>query len=135
MFVKPIVQMKKIEVVAAVIECDSRILCVQRGQAKYSYLSHKWEFPGGKMEDNESEQEAIEREILEELDMNIVVLDKLMVVDHLYPDFQLKMHVYRCTSNDQPTLNEHQAFKWLATNELEELDWAAADIPVVKMII
>jgi 8-oxo-dGTP diphosphatase len=135
MFVTPILKMKSIEVVAAVIVRDSEILCVQRGQAKYSYLSEKWEFPGGKIEKNETEIDAIKREILEELDMRIFEIKKLTIVEHSYPDFQLKMHVFKCSTIEEPTLNEHKAFKWLTKNELEKLDWATADIPVVKMIL
>ena len=127
--------MKHIIVVAAVIERGDTILCVQRGQARYEYLSEKWEFPGGKMEADETEQETIQREIMEELGMAILIHSKLVVVEHHYPDFHLTMHAYRCSSADEPQLKEHQASAWLAKRELNKLDWAAADIPIVNALL
>jgi 8-oxo-dGTP diphosphatase len=127
--------MKTIEVVAAVIERNQLFLCVQRGTAQYPYLSEKWEFPGGKMEQGESEPETIQREIREELDMDIAVQEKLLVVEHAYPDFRLTMHTYRCTSEHEPTLHEHRAHRWLAKDELQQLDWAAADVPIVDLLV
>jgi 8-oxo-dGTP diphosphatase len=126
--------MKKVEVVAAVIEHQGKFLCVQRGKSTLSYISEKWEFPGGKIELGETEQETIEREIFEELCMNIEVGPKLMVVEHAYPDFHLTMHTYRCISNDQPILTEHLDFRWLGLHELSILDWAAADLPIVAKL-
>jgi 8-oxo-dGTP diphosphatase len=124
--------MKRIEVVAAVIERDNKILCVQRGKAKYSYISEKWEFPGGKIESNETEHEALKREILEELSMKISITEKFIIVEHSYPDFQLTMHVFKCSSDEEPILNEHISFKWLTCMELKNLDWAAADVPILE---
>ncbi|NBV08932.1 MAG: (deoxy)nucleoside triphosphate pyrophosphohydrolase [Flavobacteriia bacterium] len=126
--------MKKVEVVAAVIEHQGKFLCVQRGKSTLSYISEKWEFPGGKIELGETEQETIEREIFEELCMHIEVGPKLMVVEHAYPDFNLTMHTYRCISNDQPILTEHLDFRWLGLHELSILDWAAADLPIVAKL-
>ena len=127
--------MKHITVVAAVIEKEGKILCVQRGKSQHAYISEKWEFPGGKIEKGESEIETIQREILEELNMRIVVIDKLMVVEHDYPDFHITMHTYCCNTKDEPTLTEHQAFRWLEKHELPTLDWAAADKPIVGRVI
>ena len=126
--------MKQITVVAAVIEKEGKILCVQRGKSQHAYISEKWEFPGGKIEEGESETETIQREILEELNMRIVVIEKLMVVEHDYPDFHLTMHTYRCHTMEEPTLTEHQAFRWLEKHELSTLDWAAADKPIVERV-
>jgi 8-oxo-dGTP diphosphatase len=127
--------MKTFEVVAAIIKQEDKILCVQRGNAKYEYLSYKWEFPGGKIEGGETEEEAIQREIMEELGMLISIEDKLMTVQHEYPDFNLTMHIFMCSSADQPVLNEHVDFKWSKSYELSQFYWAAADIPVVKQYI
>lgn len=127
--------MNPISVVAAIIKQEDKILCVQRGNAKYEYLSYKWEFPGGKIEGGETEEEAIQREIMEELGMSIAIEDKLMTVKHQYPDFNLTMHIFICSSANQPVLNEHLDYKWATINELNQLDWAAADIPVVKQYI
>jgi len=126
--------MKHVTVVAAVIERNRKILCVQRGKSALPYISEKWEFPGGKIEANETEQETIVREIREELHMDFVVGAKLMVVEHRYPDFHLTMHTYRGTSNDEPQLTEHLAYRWLDIAALPSLDWAEADVPVVREI-
>lgn len=127
--------MKHVTVVAAVIERNGKILCVQRGKSALPYISEKWEFPGGKIEANETEQETIVREIREELHMDFVVGAKLMVVEHRYPDFHLTMHTYRGTSNDEPQLTEHLAYRWLVPAALPSLDWAEADVPVVRALL
>jgi 8-oxo-dGTP diphosphatase len=128
--------MKQISVVAAVIIQDSKILCVQRGPAKYDYISKKWEFPGGKVEENETKIEAIKREIQEELHMEIEVDGFLMTVNHSYPDFHLTMDTFLChTTTPQPTLTEHIDFKWLEKDALSGLDWAAADLPIVDRLM
>jgi 8-oxo-dGTP diphosphatase len=127
--------MKTIEVVAAVIQHQNKILAVQRGPAQYAYISEKWEFPGGKMEAEETEEQTIIREIREELDMQIAVKAKLLTVEHTYPDFHLTMHAYLCeTKQSEPILTEHLAFRWLSMDELEVLDWAGADVPIVEVL-
>ena len=128
--------MKHIHVVAAVTLHNKKILCVQRGPAKYDYISLKWEFPGGKLEEGETKLEAIVREIKEELHMDIQVDAFLMTVHHTYPDFQLTMDTFLCSSEtDELTLTEHGAFKWLEKTELDELNWAAADAPVIRFLL
>lgn len=127
--------MKHIHVVAAVIIHNNKILCVQRGPAKYEYISKKWEFPGGKLEEGETKLEAIVREIKEELHMEINVDAFLITVKHTYPDFQLTMDTFLCSSiTGELTLTEHGDYKWLEKSELSELDWAAADLPIVKRL-
>ena len=127
--------MKHITVVAAVIENRNQVLCVQRNLNKHAYISEKYEFPGGKVEEGESEVEALQREIREELSMEISVKDKLMVVDHVYPDFSLLMHTYMCTCASRDlVLHEHIDLQWLNRSELAKLDWAAADIPIVEKL-
>ncbi len=128
--------MKQIEVVAAIIKKDNKILCVQRSENKLSYISKKYEFPGGKMEANETKTETIVREIKEELAMDINVKEEFLTVTHQYPDFLLTMHSFICTSNESKvTLTEHIDYKWLELEELDTLDWAAADVPIVKKLI
>jgi len=128
--------MKHIEVVAAIIVHDDKILCTQRSVNKYDYISKKYEFPGGKVEAGESREDAIKREIREELRMNIGVEDEFLTVNHKYPDFELTMHSFICNSVDRSlTLTEHVDFKWLSVDELGDLDWAAADVPIVNKLM
>ena len=128
--------MKRIEVVAAIIIYQDRFLCVRRGESPLDYISKKWEFPGGKIESNESKDQALEREIREELEMIIDNINYFTTVTHTYPDFILTMHAYKCTSDEvTPTLNEHLEYKWLPIDDLSSLDWAAADIPIVNQLV
>jgi len=125
--------MKTIEVVAAVIINNNKILCVQRGESKYSYISKKYEFPGGRIEEGETKEEAVKREIKEELKMDIFIVSEFITVNYQYPDFYITMYSFLCScKNPSLTLMEHIDFKWLNKNELIELDWAAADIPIIN---
>ena len=127
---------KTIQVVAAVLFRAGKVLCVQRPENAREYISLKWEFPGGKVEVGESREEALVREIREELSVDIEVSEFLLTVEHTYPDFHLTMHVFKCVLDQgEITLNEHVALKWLSVDELDQLDWAAADIPVVKSLM
>lgn len=128
--------MKTIEVVAAIIIHENKILCVQRGESKFDYISKKYEFPGGKMEHDETKESAIKREILEELHMDIDVKEKFLTVNHQYPDFTLIMHCFICScAQTNLTLTEHINYKWLKKDELLSLDWAAADIPIMEKLM
>ncbi len=125
--------MKNIEVVAAVFIKNNKVFCAQR--ANKGPLALKWEFPGGKIEENETKEEALIREIQEELDTKITVDKFLMTVDHQYESFHLTMHTFLCTvASGNLTLNEHVNSYWLTKEELDTLDWAAADIPIVDRI-
>ena len=88
--------MKLIIVVAAIIVKDRKILCLQRGPHKFSYIAKKFEFPGGKVEEEESNAQALAREILEELKLNIEVGKHFLTIEHEYPDFRILMHSYLC---------------------------------------
>ena len=126
---------KTIEVVAGIINYKNKILCVQRDYNKYSYISQKYEFPGGKIEHDETHSEALRREIIEELSMEIDVVNHFMTVKHNYPDFRLIMHSYVCTCEiEKPTLNEHISYKWSSLNNIDSFDWAEADIPIVEKL-
>lgn len=128
--------MKKIEVVAAIIYFQEKILCVQRPQSKLAYISEKFEFPGGKIENGETKIDALKRELSEELNIKPEVKSLFLTVNHQYPDFELTMHSYICQIETQTiTLNEHISKEWLTLTELKKLDWAAADIPIVDKLI
>jgi 8-oxo-dGTP diphosphatase len=128
--------MRKIEVVAAIICFEDEILCVQRPKNKLSYISEKFEFPGGKIEQGETREEALKRELLEELNILTEIKSFFITVVHEYPDFELTMHSYICkVMTKELNLNEHIAQEWLSLNELNKLDWAAADIPIVNKLI
>jgi 8-oxo-dGTP diphosphatase len=128
--------MKKIEVVAAVIFYKDEILCVQRPKNKLVYISEKFEFPGGKIEQGETQEVALKRELIEELNVVTDIKSFFTTVVHEYPDFELTMHSYICeVKTKELTLNEHIAQEWLSLDGLNKLDWAAADIPIVNKLI
>jgi 8-oxo-dGTP diphosphatase len=128
--------MKKIEVVAAIIYFEDKILCVQRPKNKLTYISEKFEFPGGKIEQGETQNEALTRELLEELNILTDIKSQFITVVHVYRDFEFTMHGFICEAKTKEVqLNEHIALEWLSKNELDKLDWAAADIPIVNKLI
>ncbi len=124
--------MKTIEVAAAIITENGRIFATQRG---YGDFKDKWEFPGGKIERGESREDALVREISEELDTLISVDDFLCTVEYDYPAFHLTMHCFMCSvvAGDL-VLREHEAARWLAADELYDVDWLPADISVVEAL-
>ena len=124
--------MKQIEVVAAIIRKDDKIFATQRG---YGDWKDWWEFPGGKVESGESPEDALKREILEELDTRIVIERLLTTVEYDYPKFHLIMHCFICSvESGSLTLKEHEAARWLHKEQLDSVDWLPADIEVVKKI-
>lgn len=128
--------MKKIEVVAAILKNEDYILCAQRAISKLKYISEKFEFPGGKIEEGETKKEALQRELIEELNIRPRIHDLFLTVVHQYPDFELTMHSFLCDlETKEVTLNEHISSKWLNKNDLLDLDWAAADLPIVYKLI
>lgn len=115
-------------VVAAVIEVDGRVLCMQRGENRYPYTSNRWEFPGGKIEPGETPEQALHRELIEEMDFDVEVCEHLATVTHDYPDFTITLAAYRCKASTTAfTMREHAASRWLPWNELSTLPWCAAD--------
>lgn len=123
-------RMKTVEVVAAIIEQNGKVLATQRGYGDYK---DGWEFPGGKIEPGESKEEAIIREIKEELATEIEVIDFLNKVEHDYPTFHLTMYSFRCRIvKGDVKLLEHEDAKWLSKEELDTVAWLPADIAVVN---
>lgn len=128
--------MKEIEVVAAIIMHQGQVFCAQRNKSNKDYLSLKYEFPGGKIELNECQETALRREIREELSWNINIGDHFLTVTHSYPDFKIKMYTFLCMSDTlEFKLNEHASYMWLPIERLLDLDWAEADIPIVKKLM
>ena len=130
--------MKHLEVVAGIIIYDDKILCMQRNVGKYDYISYKYEFPGGKIEEGETKAEALMRELREEMELDVSISDKdfFMTVTHEYPDFLITMHSFICKTDTMEFVRkEHINHQWLKVNELENLDWAAADKPIVEKIL
>ena len=125
--------MKEIEVVAAIIHDDEgRIFATQRGYGDYKDW---WEFPGGKMEAGEIPEEALRREIWEELETRIVVENLVETVEWDYPQFHLSMHCYHChVESGHLELKEHEAAKWLNKDELENVNWLPADLKVIETV-
>ena len=122
-------------VVAAIIENNGEILCMQRGKTKFPYTSFKYEFPGGKVEPGETSEEALEREIHEEMDYTISVGECITTVTHEYPDFSITMEAFLCSAASRTfTMREHHAFLWLPAQQLEQLEWAAADLPIAQLL-
>lgn len=123
--------MKTIEVVAAVIKDKDKILSTQRGYGDYKGY---WEFPGGKVEKEESFKDALKREIKEELLVDIKVNDLIKTIEFDYPKFHLVMHCFWCEIDGEIKLTEHLSSKWLDKETLYSVDWLEADIEVLEEI-
>ena len=124
--------MKTVRVAAAVIRNGGRIFATQRG---YGEFKDGWEFPGGKIEPGETSQEALAREIREELDADITGGRLIETVEYDYPNFHLSMDCFWCELNSQElVLREHEDARWLAADELYSVDWLPADIGIIGKI-
>jgi len=124
--------MKTINVVAAVIRKGDKILATQRG---YGEFKDGWEFPGGKIEPGERPEEALKREIKEELKAAISVGEDLGVVEYDYPNFHLNMRCFMCSLvSEDVTLLEHEAMKWLTAETIDTVNWLPADKPMTEKI-
>ena len=124
--------MKSIHVVAAIIKQDNKIFATQRGYGDYKDW---WEFPGGKTEAGETPEEALAREIREELATEICVDQYFMTVEYDYPEFHLSMDCFWCSViSGELTLLEHEAAKWLPVNDLRQVQWLPADLEIIEKI-
>lgn len=124
--------MKTVNVAAAVICEHGRVFATQRG---YGENKDGWEFPGGKIEPGETPQQALVREIGEELDTRIAVGELLTVIEYDYPAFHLRMQCFRCRIVEgTPVLKEHEAARWLGPEDLDSVDWLPADRTILPLI-
>ena len=125
--------MKQIEVVAAVIhDSEGRVFATQRG---YGDMKDGWEFPGGKIEPGECAEEALKREIWEELETRIVIEKLIQTVEWDYPQFHLTMHCFWChIESGHLELKEHEAARWLSKEQLDSVDWLPADRTLINQL-
>ena len=123
--------MKELYVVAAIIKKDNKILATQRGYGEFEGL---WEFPGGKIEDGETKEEALVREIKEELNADILVEKFALDLEWQYPNFYLYMSCFECVLESDIELLEHMGARWLSLDEIDSVEWIQADIKAVNYI-
>ena len=122
--------MNHIHVACAIIKLGGKVLCTQRSEAMSMPL--KWEFPGGKIDEGESPEECLKRELIEELGIKASVGQPLPATTYHYPSFSVTLYPFICEIiSGEITLHEHGAMVWLASEELHKLDWAEADWPII----
>ncbi|QED38637.1 (deoxy)nucleoside triphosphate pyrophosphohydrolase [Antarcticibacterium arcticum] len=123
-----------IRVTCAIVENEGKVLCAQRSESMMHPL--KWEFPGGKVEGDEDLETCLKREIKEELGVEIAILEQLPSNFHIYSNLRLELIPFRCSLQTfEIDLLEHSQILWLPINELKDLDWAEADVPIVDYYI
>ncbi len=126
--------MKHVEVAAALIFENGKVFGTRRGNSPYPYLAHKFEFPGGKIEQGERGEDAVARELKEELGLQVKVENLFSVTSFTYPDFSITLHLYECTMLSGFTLKEHEEYAFFAPSALNAAEWAPADAEVLKTI-
>lgn len=124
--------MKQIEVVAAIIHRDGAYFATQRGYGEFEGM---WEFPGGKIEPGESREDALKREIQEELGVDIYIKELLCTTEYDYPTFHLTMHCYLCSvTSGEIELREHKSAQWLTAETLDTVEWLPADKEIIAKL-
>ena len=122
---------KHIRVAAALLFQNGKIFAAKRGESPYPYVAHKYEFPGGKIEDGEIGADAVKRELKEELNMEIAVGGLYACHTFEYPDFIITLSLYECEMRSEFLLKEHESYAWIAPADLKEEEWAPADADIL----
>ena len=122
---------KHIQVAAALLFKNGKIFATKRGDSPYPYVAHKYEFPGGKIEEGERGEDAVKRELKEELDLDVEVGGLYARHTFEYPDFIITLSLYECEALSVFVLKEHESYAWLAPQELNETEWAPADADIL----
>ena len=122
---------KHIHVAAALLFNNGKIFATKRGDSPYPYVAHKYEFPGGKIEEGERAEDAVKRELREELDLEVSVGGLYASHTFEYPDFIITLYVYECDALSDFVLKEHEGFAWIAPADLKEEEWAPADADIL----
>lgn len=126
---------KTLQVVGAIIVKDGRILAVKRGANKNQAVAYKYEFVGGKVESGETEQEALKREVYEEMDYDVQVGEEFMRVNYEYEDVFVELNTYFCKPlSERFALKEHLEYKWLSPDDLFSVEWAPADYGIISQL-
>lgn len=127
--------MKKLEVVGAIIIEDKKLLSAKRGEAKNPEVAYKYEFVGGKIEPNESKEDALVREVMEEMNMTVEVISHFMTVTYQYAMYEVTLHSFLCKRHSDYVIKEHLHSDWFSKNDLVFEDWAPADEPILKALV
>ena len=125
---------KHIRVAAALVFENGKIFATKRGDSPYPYVAHKYEFPGGKIEEGESGEQAVVRELKEELNADVTVERLFASHTFEYPDFIITLFLYDCQMRSAFTLNEHESYQWIAPRDIVEEEWAPADAEILAAI-
>lgn len=125
---------KHVKVAAGLVFEKGRIFATKRGESPYSYLAHKYEFPGGKLEPGESGPDTVKRELKEELSLDVKVGGLFAATTFEYPDFIVTLSVYECEMLSDFVLNEHESYAWLVPSELNPEEWAPADADMIETL-
>ena len=125
---------KHVQVAAALLFNNGKIFATKRGDSPYPYVAHKYEFPGGKIEAGERGEDAVKRELVEELNLDADVGGLYACHTFEYPDFIITLSVYECTMKSDFVLKEHEGYAWFSPVELKEEDWAPADADILASI-
>ena len=127
-------EMPHYNVVGALVMREGKVLAARRGTSKFEYVAHKYEFVGGKVEPGETEEEALVRELREELCVSARVLRHFRTVDYVYPDFSVHLSVYSAEFLSEFHLTEHEELRWIPVAQLDPSEWSPADAPIVDAL-